>query len=182
MRANDEGRRYRRPRSSIFFPFRESPLISHRGRRGSASHPRPTDEVRLEPKTLHADEVGISPALERRTGDRPRRRSARGKGSYTPAPAENPAGEQGIAPFSSVARGGTSSTPESCYPLNHIRRDERAGRDSEIAGARRYEHRLRRRPQLLGRTGASATTRSDTVHRWAGPAGPPFRRPATARQ
>jgi hypothetical protein len=29
------------------------------------------------------------------------------------------------------------------------------------------------RPQLLGRTGASATTRSDSVHRWAGPASPP---------
>ena len=28
---------------------RASPLFSHRGRRGSASHPRPTDEVRLEP-------------------------------------------------------------------------------------------------------------------------------------
>ena len=62
------------------------------------------------------------------------------KGSYTPAPTEDPAGEQGIAPFSSIARG--RSTPESCYPLIHIRRDERAGRDSEIAGARRYEHRL----------------------------------------
>ena len=62
------------------------------------------------------------------------------RGSYTPAPTEDPAGEQGIAPFSSIARG--RSTPESCYPLIHIRRDERAGRDSEIAGARRYEHRL----------------------------------------
>jgi hypothetical protein len=32
---------------------RESPLFSHRGLRGSASHPRPTDEVRLELATLH---------------------------------------------------------------------------------------------------------------------------------
>ena len=57
------------------------------------------------------------------------------KGSYTPAPTEDPAEEQGIAPFSSIARG--RPTPESCYPLIHIRRDERAGRDSQEAFAQR---------------------------------------------
>ena len=34
--------------------MKELPLHSHRGLRGSASHPRPTDEVRLEPKSHHA--------------------------------------------------------------------------------------------------------------------------------
>ena len=34
--------------------MKELPLHSHRGLRGSASHPRPTDEVRLEPESHHA--------------------------------------------------------------------------------------------------------------------------------
>ena len=43
---------------------------------------------------------------------------------------------QGNAPLSSVTHG-EKETPESCYPLSHIRQDERAGRDSQGAFAQR---------------------------------------------
>ena len=41
---------------------------------------------------------------------------------------------QGNAPLLSVTHG-EKETPESCYPLSHIRQDERAGRDSQEAFA-----------------------------------------------
>ena len=43
---------------------------------------------------------------------------------------------QGNAPLLSVTRG-EKGTPESSYPLSHIRQDERAGRDSQEAFAQR---------------------------------------------
>ena len=43
---------------------------------------------------------------------------------------------QGNAPLLSVTHG-EKETPESCYPLSHIRQDERAGRDSQEAFAQR---------------------------------------------
>ena len=63
---------------------RESPLFSHRGQRGSASHPRPTDEVRLEPTTLHADrDCRFYPALSGEKQGTTARRSERSTGSRT---------------------------------------------------------------------------------------------------
>ena len=43
---------------------RESPLRSHRGLRGSASHPRPTDEVRLEIRYAPHRSASRSPPSE----------------------------------------------------------------------------------------------------------------------
>ena len=50
----DDGPREPSPLRARQVRMKELPLHSHRGLRGSASHPRPTDEVRLEPKSHHA--------------------------------------------------------------------------------------------------------------------------------
>ena len=62
LRETDD--RGRTVRSRVGKDERESPLRSHRGLRGSASHPRPTDEVRLEIRYAPHRSAGRSPPSE----------------------------------------------------------------------------------------------------------------------
>ena len=122
--------------------MKELPLHSHRGLRGSASHPRPTDEVRLELESHHAvREREVSKrtpfiTLGRSTRGGCREATTRGKilNLHHRHSAEGSTEVQGNAPLLSVTHG-EKETPESCYPLSHIRQDERAGRDSQEAFA-----------------------------------------------
>ena len=124
--------------------MKELPLHSHRGLRGSASHPRPTDEVRLEPESHHAvREREVSKrtpfvTLGRSARGGCREATTRGKilDLHHRHSAEGSTEVQGNAPLLSVTHG-EKETPESCYPLSHIRQDERAGRDSQEAFAQR---------------------------------------------
>ena len=124
--------------------MKELPLHSHRGLRGSASHPRPTDEVRLEPISHHAvREREVSKrtpfiTLGRSTRGGCREATTRGKilDLHHRHSVEGSTEVQGNAPLLSVTHR-EKETPESSYPLSHIRQDERAGRDSQEAFAQR---------------------------------------------
>ena len=128
--------------------MKELPLHSHRGLRGSASHPRPTDEVRLEPISHHAvREREVSKrtpfiTLGRSTRGGCREATTRGKilDLHHRHSEEGSTEVQGNAPLLSVTRR-EKETPESSYPLSHIRQDERAGRDSQEAFAQRASKR-----------------------------------------
>ncbi len=122
--------------------MKELPLHSHRGLRGSASHPRPTDKVRLEPKSHHAvrerEESENTPFITLGRSTRGGCREATTRGMILDLhhrhSAEGSTEVQGNAPLLSVTHG-EKGTPESSYPLSHIRQDERAGRDSQEAFA-----------------------------------------------
>ena len=124
--------------------MKELPLHSHRGLRGSASHPRPTDEVRLELESHHAvREREVSKrtpfiTLGRSTRGGCREATTRGMilDLHHRHSVEGSTEVQGNAPLLSVTRR-EKETPESSYPLSHIRQDERAGRDSQEAFAQR---------------------------------------------
>ena len=116
---------------------RASPLFSHRGRRGSASHPRPTDEVRLEPISAprRKRHEGLTPrAPTKSRGPSERGQSGTNGFSHTPPTLgrEDASEGQGIAPFKGVPLA-ESSSPESSCPVHLIREDERSGRDSHVA-------------------------------------------------
>ena len=134
--------------------MKELPLHSHRGLRGSASHPRPTDEVRLEPKSHHAvREREVSKrtpfiTLGRSTRGGCREATTRGMilDLHHRHSVEGSTEVQGNAPLLSVTRR-EKETPESSYPLSHIRQDERAGRDSQEAFAQRASDKGQRIPR-----------------------------------
>ena len=140
----DDGPREPSPLRARQVRMKELPLHSHRGLRGSASHPRPTDEVRLEPKSHHAvREREVSKrtpfiTLGRSTRGGCREATTRGMilDLHHRHSVEGSTEVQGNAPLLSVTRR-EKETPESSYPLSHIRQDERAGRDSQEAFAQR---------------------------------------------
>ena len=67
---------------------------------------------------------------------------------------------QGNAPLLSVTRG-EKGTPESSYPLSHIRQDERAGRDSQEAFAQRASKKVTTTATLLA--GSLPPIREDQI-------------------
>ena len=116
---------------------RASPLFSHRGRRGSASHPRPTDEVRLEPISAprRKRHEGLTPRAPTKSRGPPER-AVRDKWVLAHTTDTRSRGRVRGTGDRTVQRGTARGELIARVELpgpSLIREDERSGRDSHVA-------------------------------------------------
>ena len=148
---------------------RESPLRSHRGRRGSASHPRPTDEVRLEIRYAPHRSASRSPPSEeprpavaggpRPPSFNPREPRSRSIAATGSASLQTPGFRKNTRPRRETCKDASSSR---CL-LSRTRTDTRAGRDYRSAGVSRHLRYPTPKHRSSGTTPALAHDRPSSV-------------------